>query len=273
VFFTGSAAVGRMVMEAAARTLTPVTLELGGKSPAIVDASADVELAARRIAWGKFLNAGQTCIAPDYVLVARGVYDRFLEQLGRAVLDFYGPEPRTSPDYARIVDTAHHDRLVALLDCGTVALGGAHDRVQRYLAPTVLRDVEVSSAVMRDEIFGPVLPVLPVDDVDEAIAFVNARPKPLALYLFSRSRAVARRVLARTSSGGVAVNAVIHQVSVPELPFVGVGASGMGTFHGRATFETFTHAKSVLRKGARPDPNLAYPPYTKRKERLLRRFL
>jgi aldehyde dehydrogenase (NAD+) len=273
IFFTGSTRVGRLVMAAAARHLTPVTLELGGKCPAIVDASARLELAARRITWGKFLNAGQTCIAPDYVLVARSVHDRFVEHVRRAVFDFYGPDPRVSPDYARIVDAAHHDRLVTLLDSGTVAVGGEHDVEDRYLAPTVLCDVRPGSAVMDEEVFGPILAVLAVDDLDEAIAFVNAGDKPLALYVFSESATAVRRVLAQTSSGGAAVNAVIHHVAVPELPFGGVGPSGMGAFHGKATFDTFTHAKSVLWKGTRPDPDLAYPPYTKRKVRLLRRFL
>jgi aldehyde dehydrogenase (NAD+) len=273
VFYTGDGEVGRLVMEAAARHLTPVTLELGGKSPAIVDASAKLDVAARRITWGKFLNAGQTCIAPDYVLVAREVEDLFIEQVRRAIFDFYGPAPEQSPDYARIVNDAHHDRLVGLLDSGTVAVGGTHDRADRYVAPTVLRDVLPESPVMAEEIFGPVLPVLPFSGLDEAIAFVNARAKPLALYLFTERDDAKRRVVAETSSGGVAINATIHHVSVPELPFGGVGASGMGEYHGQASFDTFSHAKSVLWKGTRPDPDLAYPPYTDRKERLLRRFL
>jgi aldehyde dehydrogenase (NAD+) len=273
IFYTGNGTVGRIVMTAAAKHLTPVTLELGGKSPVIVDETANLEVAARRVAWGKFLNAGQTCIAPDYVLVAKPVADRFVEHVRRAIFDFYGPEPKDSPDYARIVDDRHWKRLVGLLKSGNVAIGGQSDEATRYLAPTVLRDVGLNAPAMQDEIFGPVLPVLTVDSVDEAIAFVNERDKPLALYLFSGSRDTQQRVLEQTSSGGACVNATMFHVAVPTLPFGGVGPSGQGAYHGRSTFETFSHAKSVLRKSARPDPDLAYPPYTERKDKLLRRFL
>jgi len=273
IFYTGNAKVARVVAAAAAKHLTPVTLELGGKSPVIVDESANLEVAARRVAWGKFLNAGQTCIAPDYVLVAKPVADRFVEHVRRAIFDFYGPEPKDSPDYARIVDDRHWKRVVGFLGSGTAAIGGEHDEKTRYLAPTVLRDVAPDSPAMQEEIFGPVLPVLTVDSVDEAINFVNDRDKPLALYLFSESGDAQRRVLENTSSGGACVNATMFHVVVPGLPFGGVGPSGQGAYHGRSTFETFSHAKSVLRKRARPDPALAYPPYTKAKDKLLRRFL
>lgn len=273
ILYTGNSRVARVVMEAASRHLTPVTLELGGKSPVYVDSSANLDVAARRVAWGKFLNAGQTCIAPDYVLVARGLEDRFVEHVRRAIFDFYGPEPEESPDYARIVNDRQHARVAGLLDSGTVAVGGAQDASKRYIAPTVLRDVMPESPVMQEEIFGPILPVLSVDGVDEAIAFVNSREKPLALYVFADSADVAQRVVNETSSGGVAVNATMFHVAAPALPFGGVGPSGMGAYHGKASFDTFSHAKSVLRKTTRPDPDLAYPPYTKRKEKLLRRFL
>jgi len=273
IFYTGNGTVGRVVMAAAAKHLTPVTLELGGKSPVIVDETANLEVAARRVAWGKFLNAGQTCIAPDYVLVAKPVADRFVEHVRRAIFDFYGHDPKDSPDYARIVDDRHWKRLVGLLKSGTAAIGGQSDEATRYLAPTVLRDVAPDSPAMQDEIFGPVLPVLTVDSVDEAISFVNKRDKPLALYMFSGSSDAQRRVLDQTSSGGACVNATMFHVAVPSLPFGGVGPSGQGAYHGRSTFETFSHAKSVLRKSARPDPALAYPPYTERKDKLLRRFL
>ena len=273
IFYTGNGTVGRVVMAAAAKHLTPVTLELGGKSPVIVDETANLEVAARRVAWGKFLNAGQTCIAPDYVLVAKPVADRFVEHVRRAIFDFYGHDPKASPDYARIVNDAHWKRLVGLLGSGTVAIGGQSDEATRYLAPTVLRDVAPDSPAMQDEIFGPVLPVLTVDSVDEAINFVNQRDKPLALYVFSGSSEAQDRVLNQTSSGGACVNATMFHVAVPSLPFGGVGPSGQGAYHGRSTFETFSHAKSVLRKRARPDPALAYPPYTERKDKLLRRFL
>jgi len=273
IFYTGNGRVGRVVMEAATPHLTPVTLELGGKSPAIIDASANLEVAARRIAWGKFLNAGQTCIAPDYVLVARGLEDRFVELLRRCVFDFYGQDPKTSPDFARIVNGAHFDRLVNLLDSGTPAVGGEHDSATRYIAPTVLRDVTPESPAMQEEIFGPILPVLPVADVEEAIAFVNSREKPLALYVFADDSSVVSTVIEGTSSGGACVNATLFHVAVAELPFGGVGESGMGAYHGKASFDVLSHAKSVLKRGTRPDPALAYPPYTERKEKLMRRFL
>jgi aldehyde dehydrogenase (NAD+) len=273
VFYTGNGRVGRVVMEAAAKHLTPVTLELGGKSPAIVDASANLEVAARRIAWGKFLNAGQTCIAPDYVLVAAGLEDRFVELVRRCLFDFYGQEPKASPDYARIVNGSHFDRLVGLLESGTAAVGGEHDAATRFIAPTVLRDVLPESPVMQEEIFGPILPVLTVADAAEAIAFVNGRDKPLALYVFAGDTKVQQAVLDGTSSGGVCVNATLFHVAAPELPFGGVGESGIGAYHGKASFAVFSHEKSVLKRGTRPDPDLAYPPYTARKERLTRRFL
>ena len=273
IFYTGNGRVGRIVMEAAAQHLTPVTLELGGKSPVIVDETADLHVAARRIAWGKYLNAGQTCIAPDYVLVSAGLEERFVEEVRRAVFDFYGADPKASTDYGRIVNHAHVQRLAGLLGDGHATIGGAVDEEERYIAPTVLQGTGDDAAVMREEIFGPILPVLPVKGIDDAVEFVSRRERPLALYLFSGSRAARERVLSGTASGGVAVNATMFQVAVPGLPFGGVGPSGMGAYHGKTSFSTFSHAKAVLRKSPRPDPDLAYPPYTARKERLLRRFL
>lgn len=273
VFYTGNGKVGRIVMEAVAKHLTPVTLELGGKSPVIVDGTANLDVAARRVAWGKYLNAGQTCIAPDYVLVARDREEQFVEQVRRAVFDFYGADPKASPDYGRIVNGAHVKRLRGLLDGGEATVGGTVDADDRYVAPTVLQQVDPAAPVMEEEIFGPILPIVPVDDVDAAIEFVNEREKPLALYVFADSRPVQQRVLDATSSGGVAVNATMFHVAVPELPFGGIGPSGMGAYHGEASFRTFSHAKSVLRKSTRPDPDLAYPPYTSRKDKLMRRFL
>jgi len=273
ILYTGNGRVGRVVMEAAAKHLTPVTLELGGKSPVIVDDDVDLDVAAHRIAFGKFLNAGQTCIAPDYALVARGREHELVDRIAAAITEFYGPDPQTSPDYARIVNEQHFDRVVKLLDGSTVAAGGEHDRPQRYIAPTVLTDVTPDAPVMQDEIFGPLLPVLPVDDVDAAIDFVNERERPLALYVFSRRAGVAREVVDRTSSGGACVNATMFHVAVPGLPFGGIGPSGMGAYHGRASFDTFSHAKSVLTRSTRVDPKLGYPPYTSRKDRLIRRFL
>ena len=273
VFYTGNGRVGRIVMQAAANHLTPVTLELGGKSPVIVDDAANIEVAARRITFGKFLNAGQTCIAPDYALVARHRAEELVDQIGRAVHDFYGPDPAASPDYARIVNDAHFQRLEQLLADGTKAVGGETRAAERYIAPTVLRDVAPGSTIMTEEIFGPILPVLPVADADEAIEFVNERDRPLALYVFSESDAVQERVLEQTSSGGACVNGTMMHVTVPELPFGGVGPSGMGAYHGKAGFDVFSHRKSVLVKSTRLDPKIGYPPYTKVKDRLIRRFL
>ncbi len=274
IFYTGNGTVGRVVMEAAAKHLTPVTLELGGKSPAIVDRHANLAVAAKRIAWGKFVNTGQTCVAPDYVLVDREVEQPLLDLLALTVRSFYGNDPRTSPDYGRIVNDRHFSRLAGLLASGgEPVVGGDADPSDRYIAPTVLTAVDSDAPIMREEIFGPLLPVLPVDDVDEAIDFVNERDKPLALYVFSDVDSVADRVIASTSAGGVAVNATVLHLAVPGLPFGGVGASGMGAYHGRAGFETFSHRKSVLHRPTRLDLPVAYPPYSGWKQKLLRRLL
>jgi len=276
IFYTGNGKVGRVVMRAAAEHLTPVTLELGGKSPAIVAADANIEVAAKRIAWAKFLNAGQTCVAPDYVLAEEGIEDELVSAIAEAVTTFYGADPRQSPDYARIVNERHHDRLMKLLDAGgydATVIGGSGDRDSRYLAPTVLAGVKPDAAVMDDEIFGPILPVLTVGDIDEAIRFVNDREKPLALYAFSSSHDVLDHVVANTSAGGVTLNHAVLHLAVPDLPFGGVGESGMGSYHGKAGFDTFTHYKAVLDKPTRPDPALMYPPYTSTKQKILRKFL
>jgi len=276
IVYTGGGNVAKVVMRAAAEHLTPVTLELGGKSPAIVAADADVEVAARRIAFGRFLNAGQTCVAPDYVLVASAVEDALLGALLRAVHDFYGENPKVSPDYGRIVDERHFDRLVGLLDGGgydAVVTGATHDRATRYLAPTVLAGVDLSAPVMQDEIFGPILPVISVADVDEAVRIVNDRPDPLALYVFSGDDALAERVVERTRSGGVGVNNTMLHVAVNDLPFGGIGPSGTGAYHGEAGFERFSHRRSVYSRPSRPDPPLLYPPYKRWKEAILRRFM
>jgi aldehyde dehydrogenase (NAD+) len=274
IFYTGNGAVARIVMEAAARHLTPVTLELGGKSPCIVAADAKLEVAARRIAWGKFLNAGQTCVAPDYILVHESREAELIGQLKVAVRDFYGDDPRKTPDFGRIANERHHRRLMSLLEgAGEVVLGGQADEAERYIAPTVLRNVQPDARIMQEEIFGPLLPVLTVPDVESAIRFVNAREKPLALYLFTQDSEVEKDVLARTSSGGVCVNATIWHLANPNLPFGGVGPSGMGSYHGKASFDAFTHKKSVVTKSTVIDPKVAYPPYTKFKTSLIKRML
>ncbi len=271
LFYTGNGRVARVVMAAAAEHLTPVTLELGGKSPAIVTADANLDVTARRIVWGKFLNAGQTCIAPDYVLVDRSVHDALVDKMVAAVGEFYGDDPQQSPDYARIVNAAHFHRLEKLIDSGTVAVGGTTDADDRFIAPTILTDVERDAPAMADEIFGPVLPVLVTDGVDDAVAVVNAGDKPLALYVFTERTDETAMVLERTSSGGVCVNGTIFHVSNPELPFGGVGPSGMGSYHGKFGFDTFSHLRAVHERSTRLDPSMMYPPFTAKKEALLRK--
>ena len=267
VFFTGSTAVGRIVAQAAAKHLTPVTLELGGKSPCIVDRRVDVEVAARRIVWGKFFNAGQTCVAPDYLLVDRSVEEPLLDALTRTIRSFYGEDPQQSPDFARIVNAAHHERLSKLIPQGEaegegqVVTGGRTDPTDRYIDPTVVRGVSPDAPLMRDEIFGPLLPVVTTSGLDEAVEFVNARDKPLALYVFSSDADAQRKAVERTSSGGVCVNDTMSHLAVPELPFGGVGASGMGAYHGRYSFLTFSHRRSVLERSTWIDLKLRYPPY------------
>lgn len=250
-------------MAAAAQHLTPVTLELGGKSPCIVTADADLEVAARRIAWGRFINAGQTCIAPDYLLVEASVCEPLVQHLEAAIAQFYGPDPQQSPDYGRIVSQHHWDRLQALIDPAKLRYGGEGDRGDRYLAPTILTHVTWDDPVMADEIFGPILPVLTYDDLGTAIQAINARPKPLALYLFGGDRATQDRIQQQTSSGGLCFNDVILQVSIPNLPFGGVGPSGMGAYHGKASFDCFSHYKAILKRPFWLDLKFRYPPYPK----------
>jgi aldehyde dehydrogenase (NAD+) len=270
ILYTGNSRVARIVMRAAAEQLTPVTLELGGKSPAIVSRHAAIDIAARRIAWGKFVNAGQTCIAPDYVLVERPVHDELVTAIGRHVVAFYGSDPEASTDYARIVNDLHFHRLEQLLHNGTVAHGGGSDAETRYIEPTVLTGVTRNDPVMGEEIFGPILPVIAVDSLDEAIAFVNVGDKPLALYTFSERPAENDAVLAGATSGGACVNGTLMHVSNPYLPFGGVGESGMGSYHGRFGFETFSHRRAVHTRSTRFDPALLYPPYTVAKAKLVR---
>ncbi|MGW1270385.1 aldehyde dehydrogenase family protein [Streptomyces sp. NPDC002491] len=273
VFYTGNGAVGRIVMAAAARHLTPVTLELGGKSPAVVEPGADLAAAARRIAWGKFMNAGQTCVAPDYVLAIGRAGAEIEAHLTEAIREMFGPDPARSDDYGSIVNERHFDRLTGLLDEGRTVVGGDHDRGARYIAPTVLADVDPDSAVMREEIFGPVLPIIRVPDLDAAISFITGRDKPLALYAFTASKRTKRRLIAETSSGGLAFGVPTAQLAVPGLPFGGVGESGMGRYHGSYSLDTFSHTKSVLDKPLQPDTlRVTYPPYTRRKDRILRRI-
>lgn len=260
LFFTGSPSLGKVVMKAAAEHLTPVTLELGGKSPCIVDQGADLELAARRLVWGKFLNAGQTCIAPDYLLVQSNVKAHLLERIGHYIRAFYGVQPRESPDYPRIVRVEAVDRIAGLMRSGTIIHGGEINREERYIAPTVIDGIQPDDPVMQEEIFGPVLPVMEFHALEEAIRYVNAHEKPLALYYFG-NRTSAREVLANTTSGGACINDTIMHIANPHLPFGGVGNSGMGRYHGRDSFLTFSNRRSVLHSTTRWDIPLKYPPF------------
>ncbi len=272
IFFTGGTKIGQLVMEAAAKHLTPVTLELGGKSPCIVDSNVHIEHAAKRIAWGKFINAGQTCIAPDYLLVDRTVKNDLLTSIKQCIQEFYGDDPAKSPDYGRIINQRHFERLASFLNEGQPYIGGQTNPEERYIAPTVIDGVDWDTPIMQEEIFGPILPVLEYSDLSEAIAKINERPKPLALYVFSKDQQKQERVLRETSSGGVCINDTVMQVGVSELPFGGVGSSGIGSYHGKASFDTFSHQKSVLKRSFLLDLDWRYAPY-QGKLKLIKRII
>lgn len=272
IFYTGGERVGRVVMAAAARHLTPVVLELGGQNPCIVDETADLAVAARRIVWGRFLNAGQVCVAPDHVYVAASVEARLLEELKRAVTAMFGRDPKQSPDFGRIVNPRHAARLQALLADGHAVTGGQADVDACYVAPTILTEVSADAPVMAEEIFGPILPVLPYETLDTPLAAINARSPALALYAFTKDKATADRIIASTRSGSATINDTVVFMANPNLPFGGVGASGMGAYHGWYSFETFSHRRAVLRRGFALDASIRYPPFSKAKLALLRRM-
>lgn len=275
IFYTGSGSTGRVVARAAAEHLTPITLELGGKSPAYVDESVSLADAARRIAWGKYLNAGQTCVAPDYVLGSAEVLRKLEPLLANAIHELYGSASERNPDYGRIVNEAQFERLAGYLNDGEVVAGGRHDAATRFIEPTVLAGVDRDASVMRDEIFGPILPLVSVRDLDDALSFVAGRDKPLAAYVFSADRAVRRRWEHETSSGALSFDVPVLHLVAPELPFGGVGTSGMGAYRGRRSFSVFSHEKAVFSKPLRPDTLAAtiMPPYTPAKDSLVRRWL
>jgi aldehyde dehydrogenase (NAD+) len=271
LLFTGGTEIGRKVYESAAAHLTPVTLELGGKSPVIVSADADIEVAAKRIAWTKLINSGQICIAPDYVLAEAPIRDQLVDKLREAVSEFEA----TNPAGKRIVNERHFDRLSSALAAtrGTVAIGGGSDAAAVKIQPTVVVDPDPAEPLMTDEIFGPILPVVTVGSLDEAIDFVNARPKPLAAYLFTKTKAVRERVVREVSSGGMVINHLLFHFATHKLPFGGVGPSGTGAYHGKYGFETFSHRKTVMTKPTRPDVGaFIYPPYTEKAWKLARRL-
>lgn len=271
IFFTGSVPVGRIVYQAAARHLTPVTLELGGKSPAIVLPDANLEVSARRIAWGKFLNAGQTCIAPDYVLVHRNIAKVFTQKLIAAIEKTkYHPDHQ---NYVQIINDRNLQRLAQLLDPEKIIYGGHFDPTQRFFEPTLMAEIGFDDKVMEDEIFGPILPIIVYDELEQALEQIQTMPKPLACYVFSAHKALARQIMKQLSFGGGAINEVIMHITNPALPFGGVGNSGMGNYHGYAGFKTFSHEKSILEKPFWGEPLLKYPPYTTWKTKWLKRLL
>ncbi|HDF0764604.1 TPA: aldehyde dehydrogenase [Staphylococcus aureus] len=263
VFFTGSENVGKIVYQAASENLVPVTLEMGGKSPVIVDETANIKVASERICFGKFTNAGQTCVAPDYILVHESVKDDLITALSKTLREFYGQNIQQSPDYGRIVNLKHYHRLTSLLNSEqmNIVFGGHSDEDERYIESTLLDHVTSDSAIMQEEIFGPILPILTYQSLDEAIAFIHQRPKPLSLYLFSEDENATQRVINELSFGGGAINDTLMHLANPKLPFGGVGASGMGRYHGKYSFDTFTHEKSYIFKSTRLESGVHLPPY------------
>ncbi|MGN1143627.1 MAG: aldehyde dehydrogenase family protein, partial [Anaerovoracaceae bacterium] len=273
IFFTGGVRVGQLVLEKASAHLTPVTLELGGKSPCIVDQTANIRLAAKRIVFGKYLNAGQTCVAPDYILVQESVKDELVKYLKFYISVMLGEQPLKNPDYPKIINEKHFDRIMGLLEGEKAIVGGKGDRSHLKIEPTVLVDVTADSPVMQEEIFGPVLPVLTFRYLSSAETFINERPKPLALYLFTKNRKTEKRILKNVSFGGGCINDTIIHLATSRMGFGGVGGSGMGSYHGRYSFETFTHTKSIVKKYCWMDLPMRYHPYTFWKELLVRIFM
>ena len=273
IFFTGSQAVGKEVMRSAAEHLTPVTLELGGKSPCIVDQTADIRLAARRIVFGKYLNCGQTCVAPDYVYCHRSVKDQLIKEVQKQIRRQYGKQPLHSSDYGKIINEKHFDRILGLIDEKKVVHGGGSDRSTLRIEPTVMDNVTFSDAVMQEEIFGPVMPILVFDSLDEVIRRINSMPHPLALYIFTSDKKAARKVTARCGFGGGCINDTIIHLATSEMGFGGFGESGMGAYHGKTGFDTFTHYKSIVDKKTWIDLPMRYQPYRKRNEKMIRHFL
>jgi aldehyde dehydrogenase (NAD+) len=274
IFFTGSVPVGRIVMEAAAKNLVPVTLELGGKSPTIVDKTANIQAAAKRILWGKLANSGQTCIAPDYLVVHTDIKDRLINEMKQVIVEFYGTDALKSPDYGRIVNERQFDRLATIIDRdkSKVIYGGNYKKEMLYIEPTLINNVSWKDASMEDEIFGPILPIMEYTSLNDVITMINERPKPLALYLFTEDKDIEQRILNSISFGGGCVNDTISHVASPHMPFGGVGNSGIGGYHGEDSFKTFSHRKSILKKSTKINLNIVFPPY-KDKIKLVKKLL
>ncbi|MFD6506905.1 aldehyde dehydrogenase [Bacillus sp. NPDC060175] len=258
IFFTGSVGVGKVVMEAAAKKLTPLTLELGGKSPCIVHKDAKLDVTARRIVWGKFLNAGQTCVAPDYMYVHSSVKEQLIEALRHEIAEQYGKDALQNDNYVRIVSERHFERLCTFLQDGKPVIGGNYTKETLHIEPTVLTNVTWQSAVMEDEIFGPILPIIEYDKIEEVIETIQHHPKPLALYVFSEDRKVQKKVTSNISYGGGCINDVVYHLATPYLPFGGVGSSGLGSYHGEQSFRTFSHYKSILSQSTAFDMKIRY---------------
>jgi aldehyde dehydrogenase (NAD+) len=273
IFFTGSPRVGKIVMEAAARRLIPVTLELGGKNPCIVDETADIDTATRKIAWGKFSNAGQICVAPDYMIVHKQVKTHLIDSLKKHLISFYGDDPRESDDFGRIINEAHTERLCQLIDHSKVVVGGDYDIKQKYIAPTILDSVQWNDRIMEEEIFGPILPVLEYENLDEVISHIKNKQKPLAIYIFTKDKMVGKKIIDNVSYGGGCINDVLVHVGNPHLPFGGVGTSGIGSYHGKRSFDTFSHMKSILERNMSMESDIMYPPYTAKKLGMIKKFL
>lgn len=270
IFFTGSSRIGKYVMHKAAENLTPLSLELGGKNPCVIASDARLDYAARRISWGKFMNAGQTCICTDYLLVDRKVRDKFLDLLSKEILSFYGDNPEKSKDFARIINSVNVSRLSGLLKSGKIVTGGVIDEQNRYISPTVIKDITIDDPVMQEEIFGPVLPVIQFDNFEEVYDIIGRYPKPLATYIFTRNKKLARQFLQKTQSGSAGINDTVIQIASPYLPYGGVGNSGIGRYHGRKSFETFSNMRSIIVKSNILDISLRYPPYNRFKENVIR---
>ena len=269
IFFTGSVTVGRYVMKKAAENLIPVSLELGGKNPCVVAEDARLDFAAKRIAWGKFYNAGQTCVAPDYLLIDKRICNRFLDLLVKEIKSFYGENPENSKDFPHVINSARADRLATLMKSGEIVTGGKTNPEICYVSPTIIRGINPGDPIMKGEIFGPVLPIIEFENFDEVFSIIEQNPNPLACYIFTRNRKLVRRFLSKTRSGSSAINDTVIQFASPFLPFGGVGNSGIGRYHGKATFETFSNMRSVMVKSNLIDFSVRYPPYSRLKEKIL----
>jgi aldehyde dehydrogenase (NAD+) len=269
IFFTGSPGIGKHVMQKAAENLTPLSLELGGKNPCIVAADARLDFAAKRIAWGKFINGGQTCVSPDYLLIDKKVKDKFLELISKEIRLFYGRDPEKSNDFARVINSENVNRLAGLMKSGQIITGGITDSLSRYVAPTIIKDVKSGDMIMQEEIFGPVLPVIDFENFDEVYDIIEQNPKPLATYIFSRNNKLIHEFMRRTRSGNACINETVMQIASPYLPYGGVGSSGIGRYHGKKSFETFSNLRSVLVKSNLLDIPIRYPPYSKLKSKII----